>query len=153
MGMLLVQERRRQVAKCAYSCTNTSRINISVSVYHEGEKTNALSLYLRLMEKGKKCLVPDTYIHIYIYRLCHNAKMLLISTIIFLALTAGMYPAPPHPFPLPSGFRLVEKYALLVGGAATHRQDLSQMVMLKGGGVGWVLYDNARIYIERDFKV
>jgi nicotinate-nucleotide pyrophosphorylase (carboxylating) len=29
------------------------------------------------------------------------------------------------------GFRLVEKYALIVGGAATHRDDLSQMVMLK----------------------
>lgn len=29
------------------------------------------------------------------------------------------------------GFRIVEKYALLVGGAATHRLDLSQMVMLK----------------------
>lgn len=31
------------------------------------------------------------------------------------------------------GFRLVEKYALLVGGASTHRMDLSHMVMLKGG--------------------
>lgn len=31
-----------------------------------------------------------------------------------------------------TGFRLVEKYALLVGGAATHRYDLSSMVMLKG---------------------
>ena len=30
------------------------------------------------------------------------------------------------------GFRLVEKYALVVGGASTHRMDLSQMVMLKG---------------------
>jgi nicotinate-nucleotide pyrophosphorylase (carboxylating) len=30
------------------------------------------------------------------------------------------------------GFRLVEKYALIVGGASTHRHDLSQMVMLKG---------------------
>merc|ERR1719201_1880937 len=29
------------------------------------------------------------------------------------------------------GFRLVEKYALLVGGASTHRMDLSSMVMLK----------------------
>ncbi len=29
----------------------------------------------------------------------------------------------------------MEKYALLVGGAATHRHDLSQMVMLKGEGV------------------
>lgn len=29
------------------------------------------------------------------------------------------------------GFKHVEKYALLVGGIATHRQDLSQMVMLK----------------------
>ena len=29
------------------------------------------------------------------------------------------------------GFRTVEKYGLLVGGAATHRLDLSQMVMLK----------------------
>ena len=31
----------------------------------------------------------------------------------------------------PGGFRLVEKYGLLVGGVATHRLDLSQMVMLK----------------------
>ena len=29
------------------------------------------------------------------------------------------------------GFRVVEKYGLLAGGAATHRLDLSQMVMLK----------------------
>lgn len=29
------------------------------------------------------------------------------------------------------GFKNVEKYALLVGGVATHRMDLSQMVMLK----------------------
>ena len=29
------------------------------------------------------------------------------------------------------GFRLVEKYALLVGGISTHRYDLSHMVMLK----------------------
>lgn len=33
------------------------------------------------------------------------------------------------------GFRLVEKYALLVGGASTHRHDLSQMVMLKDNHV------------------
>lgn len=33
------------------------------------------------------------------------------------------------------GFRIVEKYALLVGGAATHRIDLSQMVMLKDNHV------------------
>lgn len=31
----------------------------------------------------------------------------------------------------PAGFRLVEKYALVVGGGATHRYSLSQMVMLK----------------------
>lgn len=29
------------------------------------------------------------------------------------------------------GFRIAEKYGLLVGGAATHRLDLSQMIMLK----------------------
>lgn len=29
------------------------------------------------------------------------------------------------------GFRIVEKYALLVGGLATHRYDLSSMIMLK----------------------
>ncbi len=29
------------------------------------------------------------------------------------------------------GFRMVEKYALLVGGASLHRYDLSQMIMLK----------------------
>ncbi|KAL7679196.1 putative nicotinate-nucleotide pyrophosphorylase, aldolase-type TIM barrel [Plasmopara halstedii] len=35
------------------------------------------------------------------------------------------------------GFRLVEKYALLVAGASTHRHDLSHMVMLKDNHV-WV---------------
>ena len=29
------------------------------------------------------------------------------------------------------GFRIIEKYSLLVGGVSTHRNDLSQMVMLK----------------------
>ena len=29
------------------------------------------------------------------------------------------------------GFRIVEKYAMLVGGVDTHRHDLSSMVMLK----------------------
>ncbi|GAB9477192.1 hypothetical protein Gpo141_00014253, partial [Globisporangium polare] len=33
------------------------------------------------------------------------------------------------------GFRIVEKYALLVAGASTHRHDLSQMVMLKDNHV------------------
>lgn len=33
------------------------------------------------------------------------------------------------------GFRLVEKYALLVGGCSTHRMDLSQMTMLKDNHV------------------
>ena len=33
------------------------------------------------------------------------------------------------------GFRLVEKYALIVGGVAPHRHDLSQMIMLKDNHV------------------
>ena len=33
------------------------------------------------------------------------------------------------------GFRIVEKYALVVGGISTHRHDLSQMVMLKDNHV------------------
>jgi nicotinate-nucleotide pyrophosphorylase (carboxylating) len=33
------------------------------------------------------------------------------------------------------GFRLIEKYALLVGGCSTHRMDLSSMVMLKDNHV------------------
>ena len=33
------------------------------------------------------------------------------------------------------GFRLVEKYAMLVGGASMHRQDLSGMAMLKDNHV------------------
>ncbi len=33
------------------------------------------------------------------------------------------------------GFRLVEKYGMLVGGADTHRMDLSAMVMLKDNHV------------------
>lgn len=36
-----------------------------------------------------------------------------------------------EPLRMLAGFRLVEKYALVVGGGATHRYDLSQMVMLK----------------------
>jgi nicotinate-nucleotide pyrophosphorylase (carboxylating) len=42
------------------------------------------------------------------------------------------------------GFRLVEKYALLVGGAATHRHDLSQMVMLKGVWPVACMYESFR---------
>lgn len=33
------------------------------------------------------------------------------------------------------GFRMVEKYGLLVGGAGTHRYDMSSMVMLKDNHV------------------
>ena len=33
------------------------------------------------------------------------------------------------------GFRLVEKYGMLVGGADTHRMDLSSMIMLKDNHV------------------
>lgn len=33
------------------------------------------------------------------------------------------------------GFRIVEKYSLLVGGISTHRYDLSQMIMLKDNHV------------------
>src|SRR5690606_37024463 len=33
------------------------------------------------------------------------------------------------------GFRLVEKYGMLVGGADTHRMDLSTMIMLKDNHV------------------
>lgn len=38
------------------------------------------------------------------------------------------------------GFRIVEKYALLVGGADTHRYDLSTMVMIKDNHV-WTVGD------------
>ena len=30
-----------------------------------------------------------------------------------------------------TGFRLIEKYGMLVGGIDPHRQDLSSMIMLK----------------------
>ena len=36
------------------------------------------------------------------------------------------------------GFSLVEKYSLLVGGAGTHRMDLSQMTMLKDNHI-WAI--------------
>ena len=42
----------------------------------------------------------------------------------------------------------MEKYALLVGGAATHRHDLSQMVMLKGASVHIYVY-----YVVLDGKL
>ncbi|ELU13649.1 hypothetical protein CAPTEDRAFT_150616 [Capitella teleta] len=38
------------------------------------------------------------------------------------------------------GFRMVEKYALLVGGMATHRHDLSSMIMLKDNHI-WTAGD------------
>jgi nicotinate-nucleotide pyrophosphorylase (carboxylating) len=41
------------------------------------------------------------------------------------------------------GFRLVEKYALLVGGASTHRMDLSSMVMLKGE---WAVFPSTPVF-------
>ncbi|XP_032823735.1 nicotinate-nucleotide pyrophosphorylase [carboxylating] [Petromyzon marinus] len=49
------------------------------------------------------------------------------------------------------GFRLVEKHALLVGGAATHRYDLSSMIMLKdnhvwsSGGITQAVRDAKRV--------
>lgn len=41
------------------------------------------------------------------------------------------------------GFRTVEKYALIVGGASTHRMDLSQMIMLKDNHI-WAAGDVGR---------
>jgi len=50
------------------------------------------------------------------------------------------------------GFRLVEKYAMLVGGVDTHRMDLSSMIMLKdnhveacGGDIGAAVYEALRV--------
>lgn len=42
------------------------------------------------------------------------------------------------------GFRLVEKYALLVGGVSTHRHDLSSMIMLKDNHI-WVAGSIAQV--------
>ncbi|KAJ1876736.1 nicotinate-nucleotide diphosphorylase (carboxylating), partial [Kickxella alabastrina] len=46
----------------------------------------------------------------------------------FLGVVAGTRKTTP-------GFRLVEKYGMMVGGADTHRMDLSTMVMLKDNHV------------------
>ena len=45
------------------------------------------------------------------------------------------------------GFRMVEKYALLVGGVATHRQDLSSMVMLKDNHI-WTAGNVAQVSLS-----
>ena len=45
------------------------------------------------------------------------------------------------------GFRLIEKYALLVGGISTHRYDLSQMIMLKDNHI-WAA-GNVRKAVEK----
>ncbi|KAI1911472.1 nicotinate-nucleotide diphosphorylase (carboxylating) [Ophidiomyces ophidiicola] len=42
------------------------------------------------------------------------------------------------------GFRLVEKYAILVGGADPHRHDLSSMTMLKDNHV-WACYNKDKV--------
>lgn len=40
------------------------------------------------------------------------------------------------------GFRILEKYALLIGGADIHRMDLSSMIMLKDNHVHWIRSQN-----------
>lgn len=52
--------------------------------------------------------------------------------VVSIARTAGWHGEVAGTRKVTPGFRLVEKYALLVGGASTHRMDLSSMVMLKG---------------------
>lgn len=50
------------------------------------------------------------------------------------------------------GFRLVEKYAMLVGGASMHRQDLSGMVMLKDNHIwasGSITQVKHRLILEK----
>ena len=44
------------------------------------------------------------------------------------------------------GFRMVEKYALLVGGVSTHRYDLSSMIMLKDNHI-WTAGSIAQVCI------
>lgn len=50
------------------------------------------------------------------------------------------------------GFRIAEKYGLLVGGAATHRLDLSQMVMLKDNHVWSCIGDHSIVEAIRRAK-
>lgn len=56
------------------------------------------------------------------------------------------------------GFRLVEKYAMLVGGVSMHRQDLSGMAMLKdnhiwaSGSITQVSSCNSRLFVYFMFK-
>lgn len=45
------------------------------------------------------------------------------------------------------GFRLVEKYSLLVGGVSTHRYDLSSMVMLKDNHI-WTAGSITQVYFH-----
>ena len=46
---------------------------------------------------------------------------------------------------LTPGFRLVEKYSLLVGGISTHRMDLSSMIMLKDNHI-WTAGDIKKVF-------
>lgn len=53
----------------------------------------------------------------------HGRQLLVYSSVIKLPLSA--------PYSSLAGFRLVEKYGMLVGGIDPHRHDLSSMIMLK----------------------
>eukprot|EP00834_Sanchytrium_tribonematis_P009025 NODE_1392_length_1158_cov_1.479698.p1 type:complete len:288 gc:universal NODE_1392_length_1158_cov_1.479698:53-916(+) len=53
-----------------------------------------------------------------------NEAMKLVNSVQYHGLVAGTRKTTP-------GFRLVEKYGMLVGGVDSHRMDLSSMVMLK----------------------
>jgi nicotinate-nucleotide pyrophosphorylase len=47
-------------------------------------------------------------------------------------------------------FHVIEKYGLLVSGAATHRLDLSQMVMLKDNHIMVVQFHNKSCQIGQE---
>lgn len=48
------------------------------------------------------------------------------------------------------GFRMVEKYAMLVGGMSQHRYDLSSMIMLKDNHI-WSAGNIGEVRTENDF--
>ncbi|XP_054712027.1 nicotinate-nucleotide pyrophosphorylase [carboxylating]-like isoform X1 [Uloborus diversus] len=102
-------------------------------IHKEGEKIFPITPVVKIFGSARKLLLAERIVLNVLSRasgvatIASNMKSQLES-VGWKGALAGTRKTTP-------GFRMVEKYALLVGGADTHRYDLSSMVMLKDNHV------------------
>lgn len=101
--------------------------------YSDGDKITSLSEIARISGQANKLLLAERVV---LNVLSRASGVATITSIMREQLTGigwkGVLAGTRKTTP---GFRMVEKYALLVGGADMHRYDLSSMIMLKDNHV------------------